>query len=204
MNSGARHAAAHLRYNVNCVSPAPGVPMFLSIKEMELRKVRFDETFAPGDLDFKDDEIRQVGPLHAQGTAELLANTDGEVRIQGRFDVQMEAECDRCLGRARFPLNTSFDLFYRPMSYIAREEEVEIDEGEAELGFYQGGGMELEDILREQILLVIPMQRVCREDCRGICPTCGQNRNETPCDCKEDHAGNRWGALQGLKDLKAL
>src|ERR1022692_2820561 len=126
------------------------------------------------------------------------------VRIQGRFEVQMEAECDRCLGRARFPLDTSFDLFYRPASFIAREEEVEIDEGEVQLGFYQGGGMELEDLLREQILLVMPMQRVCNEDCRGICPTCGKNRNETPCDCKDERAGNRWAALQGLKDLKTL
>jgi uncharacterized protein len=178
--------------------------MFLSIKEMELRKIRFDETFAPQDLDFEQDEIWQAGPLHALGTAELLANTEGEVRIQGRFEVQMEAECDRCLGRARFPLDTSFDLFYRPASFIAREEEVEIDEGEAQLGFYQGGGMELEDLLREQILLVMPMQRVCNEDCRGICPTCGKNRNETPCDCKDERAGNRWAALQGLKDLKTL
>ena len=193
-----------LRYNGSCVSPRPGIPMFLSIKEMELRKIRFDETFAPRDLDFEHDEIWLAGPLHAQGTAELLANTEGEVRIQGRFDVQMEAECDRCLGRARFPLDTSFDLFYRPMSYIAREEEVEIDEGEAELGFYQGGGMELEDILREQVLLAMPMQRVCREDCQGICPTCGGNRNETPCDCTEERAGNRWSALEGLKDLKTF
>jgi len=176
--------------------------MFLSIKEMELRKIRFDETFAAGELDFHEDEMRQAGPLHAQGTAELLANTDGEVRIRGRFEVQMEAECDRCLGRARFPLNSSFDLFYRPMSYIAREEEAEIDEGEAELGFYEGGGIKLEDILHEQVLLVMPMQRICREDCKGICPVCGKNRNEAPCDCKEEHAGNRWGALQGLKDLK--
>jgi uncharacterized protein len=178
--------------------------MFLSIKEMELRKIRFDETFAPGDLDFEQDEIWQAGPLHAQGTAELLANTEGEVRIQGRFKVQMEAECDRCLARAGFPLDTAFDLFYRPASFIAREEEVEIDEGQAELGFYQGGGMELEDILREQILLVMPMQRVCREECKGICPTCGGNRNETPCDCKDERAGNRWAAFQGLKDLKTF
>ena len=178
--------------------------MFLSIKEMELRKVRFDEIFAPRDLDFELDEIWLAGPLHAQATAELLANTEGEVRIQGRFDVLMEAECDRCLGRARFPLDTGFDLFYRPMSFIAREEEVEIDEGEAELGFYQGGGMELEDILREQVLLVMPMRRVCSEDCKGICPTCGKNRNETPCNCTDQHAGSRWAALQGLKDLKTL
>ena len=178
--------------------------MFLSIKEMELRKIRFDETFAPGELDFTEDEIRQAGPLHAQGTAELLANTDGEVRVRGNLDVQMEAECDRCLGRARFPLNTSFDLFYRPMSFIAREEEVGIDEGEAELGFYEGAGMELEDILHEQILLTMPMQRVCREDCQGICPACGKNRNETPCDCKPASSDSRWDALQGLKDLKTL
>ena len=176
--------------------------MFLSIKEMELRKIRFDETFAPRDLDFEQDEIWLAGPLHAQGTAELLANTEGEVRIQGRFDVRMEAECDRCLGRAQFPLDTRFDLFYRPMSFIARDEEVEIDEGEAELGFYEGGGMELEDILREQILLAMPMQRVCREDCKGICPSCGGNRNETPCDCPAERTDSRWSALQGLKDLK--
>jgi uncharacterized protein len=178
--------------------------MFLSVKEMEARKIRFDETFPPGEIDFQADGIWQAGPLHALGTAELLAHTEGELRIQGRFEVQMDAACDRCLGRAVFPLDTSFDLFYRPASFIAREEEVEIDEGEAELGFYQGGGMVLEDILREQILLVIPMQRVCREDCKGICPACGKNRNETPCDCKDDPAGNRWAALQGLKDLKTL
>jgi len=176
--------------------------MFLSIKEMELRKIRFDETFAPRDLDFEQDEIWLAGPLHTQGTAELLANTEGEIRVQGSFRVQMEAECDRCLGRAQFPLDTSFDLFYRPMSFIARDEEVEIDEGEAELGFYEGGGMELEDILREQILLAMPMQRVCREDCKGICPTCGGNRNETPCDCPTERTDSRWSALQGLKDLK--
>ena len=103
--------------------------MFLSIKEMELRKIRFDETFAPGDLNFEEDEIRQAGPLHAEGTAELLANTEGEVRIQGRLTVEMETECDRCLGRALFPLDARFDLFYRPAVSVAGQDEVEIDEG---------------------------------------------------------------------------
>src|SRR4051794_10574212 len=115
--------------------------MYLSIKEMELRKVRFDETFAPGQIDFSDAEVQQVSPLHTEGSAELLAHTGGEVRIRGKYDVRMETECDRCLGRAEFPIDSSFDLFYRPMSVIAREEEIEIDEGEAEIGFYQGTGM---------------------------------------------------------------
>lgn len=172
--------------------------MFLSIKEMEVRKVRFDETFEPGQLDFSDAGVRQVEPLHAEGTAELLANTDGEIRIQGRLNVEMEAECDRCLGLARLPISSQFDLFYKPMSCIAREEEVEIDEGEAEIGFYEGGGMELEDIVREQILLLLPMQRVCREDCKGICPVCGTNRNESLCDCRTDRSDDRWAALRNI------
>ncbi|MCL4402920.1 MAG: DUF177 domain-containing protein [Acidobacteria bacterium] len=172
--------------------------MFLSTKELELRKVRFDETFQPGQVDFSDAGVRQGGPLHAIGMAELLANTEGEVRIRGHYDVIMEADCDRCLAAARFPLDAEFDLFYRPMSDIAREEEIEIDEGEAEIAFYEGGGMLLEDVLREQVLLALPMQRVCREDCLGICPVCGGNRNENLCGCKPVTGDDRWGALRKL------
>ncbi len=151
--------------------------MFLSVKEMEVRKMRFDETFQPGQIDFSvasEGDLEQASPLETTGSAELLANSDGEVRVQGRYTVVMAAECDRCLGRARFRLDAGFDLFYRPMSVIAREEEVEIDEGEAEIGFYEKGGIELEDILREQVLLALPMQRVCSDDCKGICPVCGE------------------------------
>jgi uncharacterized protein len=176
--------------------------MFLSVKEMELRKVRFDETFQVGQIDFsigKPEDLEQVSPLEAKGGAELLPHTDGEIRVEGRYTVVMAAECDRCLGRARFPLDAGFDLFYRPMSFIAREEEIKIDEGEAEIGFYENGGLELEDILREQVLLALPMQRVCSDVCKGICPVCGKNRNETECQCRVENSG-RWGALRNLKE----
>jgi len=172
--------------------------MFLSIKEMEVRRVRFDETFQPGDIDFSSEDVKQSSPLHAAGVAELLANTDGEVRIQGRLTVKLESECDRCLGRAEFPLDTRFDLFYRPSQSLNTAEEVAIDEGEAEIGFYEGSGMELEDILREQVMLLLPMQRVCSPECRGICPVCGKNRNESACDCREEPVNDRWSALRKI------
>jgi DUF177 domain-containing protein len=173
--------------------------MFLSVKEMEVRKIRFDESFPPGEIDFAGEDLVQRSPLLASGSAELLENTGGEVRVRGRYTVEMESECDRCLGRARFPLDSSFDLFYRPCSDIAREEEVGIDEGEAEIAFYENGGMELEDILLEQVLLTLPMQRVCSDVCKGICPLCGVNRNEGACDCKVKTADDRWGALRNLR-----
>jgi uncharacterized protein len=173
--------------------------MFLSVKEMEKRKIRFDESFQPGQIDFSGEDLEQGSPLRAAGSAELLPHTGGEVRIQGRYTVEMKSQCDRCLGGAVFALDESFDLFYRPMLEIAREEEVAIDEGESEIGFYENGGMELEDILRERVLLALPMQRVCSEACRGICPVCGKNLNDAACECKPDTADDRWGALRKLK-----
>jgi len=172
--------------------------MFLSVKEMEFRKIRFDVTLEPGRIDFSGEGIEQASPLRATGVAELLPDSDGEVRIRGRYTVEMAAECDRCLGRARFPLEADLDLFYRPSSFIAREEEVEIGEEEAEIGFYENGGLELEDVLREQVLLSLPMQRVCSDLCKGICPVCGRNRNEIECGCKPETTDDRWGALRDL------
>src|SRR5262249_2018383 len=172
--AGSPHPACSLSYNEGFCPASLVLRMFLSVKEMEVRKVRFDETFAPGQIDFAGQDLVQRSPLRTTGSAELLENTGGEVRVRGKYTVEIESAWDRCLGRARFPLDATFDLFYRPSSDMEREEEeVGIDEGEAEIGFYENGGMELEDILLEQILLALPMQKVCSDDCKGICPVCG-------------------------------
>ena len=172
--------------------------MFLSVKELEIRKIRFDETFAPRQIDFTDEDLVQGTTLHATGTAELLPESGGQLRVSGSYTVEMEAQCDRCLGRARFPLEAGFDLYYQPASDSPSEDEVKIDEGEAEIGFYEEG-LELEDLLREQVLLALPMQRVCSESCKGICPTCGKSRNEAACECQPEAVADRWGALRDLK-----
>ena len=67
------------------------------------------------------------------------------------------------------------------------------------MGFYQGEGVELNDVQREFILLTLPMQRVCRESCKGICPLCGQNRNQKECQCHAELSDDRWAALKTLK-----
>ena len=174
--------------------------MFLSVQELEIKKVRFDVTFPPGEIQYFSEGLRQAAPLDVQGSAELLANTLGEIRVRGRLKVQMESDCDRCLEPARFPIESDFDLFYRPATPPRHAAvEVEIDEGEAEIAFYERGGIELVDILREYILLSMPMQRTCREDCQGICPMCGQNRNLVNCGCEAKPADDRWSALKKIQ-----
>ncbi len=173
--------------------------MLLSIKEMEVRKLPFADTWQPGEIDFSDSSATQSGPLAAEGVAELLAHTGGEVRVKGRVKATLDTTCDRCLGKATFAIDAPFDLFYKPASAIAvKEEEVAIDEGEAEMGFYNMPGLVLEDILREQVLLQLPMQTVCSETCKGICPVCGANRNETDCHCEVHPGDDRWSALKNI------
>jgi uncharacterized protein len=111
----------------------------------------------------------------------------------------MQAQCDRCLEPGEFPIDAKFDLFYRPAERDGFDEEVEIDEGESEIAFYEGGGIKLEDVLREYVLLAMPMRWICREDCEGICPVCGQNRNLVKCGCDPKPVDDRWSALKKLQ-----
>ncbi|MBV9771375.1 MAG: DUF177 domain-containing protein [Bryobacterales bacterium] len=175
--------------------------MFISVKELELKKVRFDVTFPPGEIEFTDDgdRLSQASALQSVGVAELLPNTLGEIRVQGRLSVTMRCDCNRCLEPAEFPIESKFDLFYQPSDMADDEAEVRIDAGEAEIAFYEGGGIELEDILREHVLLAMPMQRVCQPDCQGICPICGQNRNLINCECEPKLADDRWSALKKVQ-----
>jgi len=172
--------------------------MLLNIKEMEVRPQPFDRTWQPGEIDFSDSSTRQTGPLVAAGAAELVEHTAGHMRVRGRVIADLEADCDRCLGPAKYHVATDFDLFYQPVGSAADDDEVAVDESEVEIGFYELPGLELEDILREQLLLQLPMQRVCRESCKGICPVCGGNRNETDCSCASRKGDDRWKALQSL------
>jgi uncharacterized protein len=172
--------------------------VLIHVRDLEVRAAQFDVEIAPGEIDFLDEELRQIGPLKAQGKAELVTASLGEIRVTGHLTVQTEAACDRCLEAARFPIDSAFVLYYRPMSEGYGDEK-EIDSGEAEMGFYEGESLELNDVLREQVLLALPMQRVCREDCKGICPACGKNRNQNECHCQKTSADDRWEALKQLE-----
>ena len=172
--------------------------MYLSVRDLETRKIRFDLALKAEEIDYLDNRLRQTTPLKAAGVAELLGATQ-EIRVKGRLSVQMAAECDRCLESALFPVEQDFDLLYRPEPIEGESEEKELDESAAELAYYEGGGLELKNVLREQVLLALPMQRVCRPDCKGICPVCGQNRNQVACGCETRPMDDRWSALKSFK-----
>jgi len=166
----------------------------ITLAELELHRVMASEDFAPGVLDYRDTQFRQGAPLKIDVTAELLA---GEIRIRGHLATRLEASCDRCLGPVEIPVSRDFDLFYRPLETIAKEEEVEIAADELEIGFYSGDGIELAEVATEQVYLSVPMKVVCRPECRGLCPGCGVNRNLVSCACSHSPEDSPFASLQG-------
>ena len=180
--------------------------MLIRVRELELRNLEFDENFQPGAIEFGPDfHFRQVGLLHSQGRAELIVEHRGhkqdveDIRLVGKVEAQLEFSCARCLEPVDQEVNRAFDLIYRPLGVDRRADEVSISEAETEIGYYQGEGLLLEDVLREQVLLATPVRALCREDCKGLCPQCGGNLNVEQCQCEQHLSDPRWAALSEIK-----
>jgi uncharacterized protein len=128
-----------------------------------------------------------------------IAKADSRFELAGRLTAVLELSCSRCLEPLRWPVDATFRLRYQPSSFdVAVEGDRAVDEDDFEVAFYEGDTIDLGQLMREQFYLALPMKPLCRDECRGLCPVCGANRNTTTCAC--DAA---WGdpRLAGLKDL---
>jgi uncharacterized protein len=178
--------------------------MFLDIKELELHPVDFKEEFQPDVIDLGG-EVRQHTPLEACGRAELVEEHHGknkvikDIRLRGRMSAELELQCARCLEPVRQDLARDFELLYRPLGTDAGRDELSVTDAEAEIGYYQGDGILLEDVLREQVLLALPLKVTCQAECRGLCPHCGKNLNQEHCSCAVPAEDPRWAALKDIR-----
>jgi uncharacterized protein len=179
--------------------------MFFELKNLGLHPIDFKEEFAPGTIDLGP-EVRQCTPLRSSGRAQLVEEHEGrhktidDIRLQGDLSTRLELACARCLDPLEQDVARKFDLLYRPLGTEAGKEEISITAVEAEVSYYQGDGLLLEDALREQVLLALPLRAICREDCKGLCPHCGKNLNAEQCSCAEPHEDLRWSALKEIRD----
>lgn len=140
------------------------------------------------------------GADHQLGQCDLTlrATRSGDrVQLIGSIRVPVTFECDRCLAPLSVPVDESFDLIYVPP--LGTGDERELEENDLSLGFYQDGIINVDDLVREQIELALPMARLCIEACQGLCPICGANLNLNKCGCIDDPIDKRWAALKEIK-----
>jgi uncharacterized protein len=179
--------------------------MFIEVAELELHPIDFQEEFPPDAIDLGAD-VRQRTPLKTSGRAQLVEEHRGkreviqDIRLQGELSTSLELACARCLDPVKSDVSRAFDLLYRPLGIDAGNAELSVTGAEAEVGYYEGDGLLLEDVLREQTLLAVPLKVLCREDCKGLCPTCGKNRNVELCACADATGDPRWEALKDIRE----
>lgn len=175
-----------------------GAGIYIEAAALERKPLRFESVMRPALLDLSD-SWRVARPAEVSGLAELL-DRDGvrSIRVRGRIRASVRHDCDRCLKELSRDLDEGFDLLFRPMAAIEEGGEAALSAEETEVGFYEGGGVALPDVVREQLLLWLPARSLCQPDCKGLCPVCGGDRNEVACSCRETFVDPRWDALRRL------
>ena len=171
---------------------------FVDLKDLAREKLSFHGTFEPGTIDFSADNVRQATSLVWSATAERAG---GEVRIAGSLKTIIELSCSRCLEPARQETNKSFDLFFRQRDELMFDEdaEIELTDKDTRTAFFTGTKLAIGDILREQVLLALPMKALCGVDCKGLCPSCGTNLNFGSCNCLKEQFNPHMVTLLELK-----
>lgn len=185
--------------------PQPATLKDVLITPLQLvdEPLEIDETIEAGAIDYTPD-LRQTGPLPVIGTADLLVEHRDEgsqvndIRLRAAYHGDFEILCARCVEPVALPLSGEFDLIFRPEDADAVAGEHAISPDETEIGYYEKSGLSLEDVVREQVLLSLPGRTLCKEDCKGLCPRCGQNLNLATCSCGEAPANPQWNALADL------
>ncbi len=125
----------------------------------------------------------------------------GIFHITGRVQAEPELECSRCLTRFPFRIeetNLSFDLI--PKGSFKTASEHELGRAELDMEFYRGDEIEPRDLVKEQLLLSIPMVPLHSPDCKGLCPICGADLNQAECGCRKDSKGEAE-PFSVLKDI---
>lgn len=122
--------------------------------------------------------------------AHVERSDDSSLHVRGHLSLKTSGPCARCLADTPLNVDQELDLFFLPeskaLSEYDDEEGAELQDRDLVVTFYKGDTLDLAGVVREQILLAQPMKRLCREDCKGVCPTCGANRNLTRCGCPEE------------------
>jgi uncharacterized protein len=168
--------------NVAALRPTPGGRHHVA-RRGRIDGLAITSSSVPDDADVEVDADIEVVP--------------GGVVVTGTVATLWTGECRRCLNQVTGPLHAEVREVFERAPRV-RPEHLD-DTDEAETYPLTGDTLDLAPMARDAVLLELPLAPLCREDCVGLCPTCGADRNEQPCDCDERPANPAWAALDSLR-----
>ncbi|NMB35101.1 MAG: DUF177 domain-containing protein [Firmicutes bacterium] len=171
--------------------------MILSIRDLQKDEGRYLPFSGAIALDSDADRARGLLKVNLQA-----AYVSTRVLVKGKWRVDLQGECSRCLDKFNYYLEDSFREEFTHLPGPAPEAEglaggLELEKGERYA--FRGETLDLSEYFRQLFFMSQPLKILCREDCQGLCPLCGVNRNREQCNCRQDEIDPRWAALEKMK-----
>jgi uncharacterized protein len=174
--------------------------MRIDLVDLENGKGEFAHVYQPEELDLGDERARLCSPASVSGK---IRQASTELFVNGEVSACIQVDCDRCLKPIELPVSTEFSLEYMTGSEYESTRTAELTEDLMSVSVFDGESLDVDEIAKEQLLLVVPTRLLCKEDCQGFCPTCGADRNLGECSCSEVEIDPRWAALKNLVNGKS-
>jgi uncharacterized protein len=171
--------------------------MQIELATLEGKRGEFHHVYNSGELSLNDERAQLAGPIEVSGR---ITRSPEKVRAKGTVRGSVQVECDRCLREIELPINLEFDLEYVTEGEYNRLQAAELLEEDLTLSVFDGEVIDIDEMVREQVLLAVPSQVLCDENCKGLCEKCGSNRNLVECRCETREMDPRWAELKKLME----
>lgn len=173
--------------------------MRIELVNLEHGRADFAHVYQPDELGSFDERVTVAKPVTVNGKVRLAG---AEVFVNGHIETRAQVECDRCLKQVEIPVQTGFDLQYISGAEYESGATAELTEEAMSVSVFDGETIDVDEIVKEQILLAVPTRLLCQPDCKGICPVCGIDKNTGDCECETKEIDPRWAALKNLSSGK--
>jgi uncharacterized protein len=173
--------------------------MRIELASLEGTEGRFTRTYEPGQLTLTDERVQLAEQLTVSGR---IRQSQRKLEVDGQLSTTAQVECDRCLKFVSVPVTAEFSVQYVTPETYAASPTVELEETDMSVSVFDGEGIDVDELVSEQLLLALPSRILCTEDCKGLCPECGNDRNLKDCACDSAEVDPRWGALRELVNGK--
>lgn len=170
--------------------------MIIDLINLPRAPFAFEFTLKPEEADLQGEDVRFRGDVAVKGEIEKV---EGRYVVRGTIESDQSLDCSRCLEPIEKRSIIRFDVGYVPADSEPRELDHELRIEDLDIAVLEGDRLDLNELAREQILLSLPEQIFCKEDCKGLCQKCGANRNLIDCNCEEKEIDPRWSALKNFK-----
>jgi uncharacterized protein len=170
--------------------------MIIDLIAMENSPHRFAAAISPAEIDL---EIEGASLKNDARIEAVITRHIAQADVEGEIIAGVELECSRCLQPVERTLKFPFRASFVAPEHYSEAKEVELRADDLEIAVLGDNRVNVAELVREQILLNLPVKVYCADDCKGLCPQCGANRNLIDCKCGEKDIDPRWAALKNLK-----